>query len=104
MNKIRDGDLYKVVTVYGKTFELYYGYYDEREREARYNEPIPIYPSFYDTPVYTLDGLPFATEMQDTCEHYVGRDDGDSCLFCQHFIRGEEMIGVCDCTDRKKQG
>ena len=32
MNRIREGDLYKIFTVCGKTFELHYGYYDEIEK------------------------------------------------------------------------
>ena len=46
MREIRDGDLYKTVTVHGKTFELRYGYYEEYERESLFSEPIPIYPDF----------------------------------------------------------
>ncbi|MBQ7343729.1 MAG: hypothetical protein IJW53_03070 [Clostridia bacterium] len=103
MNKIRDGDLYKVIRVFGVEFALYYGYYDERDREARFNEPIPIYPNFYDTPAYAADGSPFATEMQDACEYYEGRPDEDTCLFCPHFTRGDEMIGICKCGVRRKQ-
>ena len=35
---IKEGDLYKVITIYGKTFELYYGYYEEKDRYSKYNE------------------------------------------------------------------
>lgn len=102
MNKIRDGDLYKVVTVAGVSFELYYGYYDEIERESRFTEPIPIYPSFIDEPVYTDGGYPFATEMQDVCEHFLGRDGEDSCYACRHFVKGDELIGICRCEARRR--
>ena len=51
MNNIQEGDLYEVLEVYGHTFELRYGYYEERER-AR-GEPIPIYPDFKKHPLYT---------------------------------------------------
>ena len=103
MNKIRDGDLYKVVTVHGKTFELYYGYYDEMERKSRYTEPIPIYPSFLEEPSYTVDGYPFATEMQDICSHFLGTEGEDSCIACRHFQKGDEMIGICRCEQRLKE-
>lgn len=102
MNKIRDGDLYKVVTVFGKSFELYYGYYDELEKSSKYTEPIPIYPSFIHEPLYTADGYPFATEMQDICSHFCGSDGEDSCFACRHFQKGEELIGICKCEKRKK--
>ena len=102
MNKIRDGDLYKVVTVFGKTFELYYGYYDETERNSKYTEPIPIYPSFIHEPLYTNDGYPFATAMQDICPYFKGSEGEDSCLACSHFEEGEELIGKCTCANRKK--
>ena len=36
---IKERDLYKVITIYGKTFELYYGYYEEKDRYSKYNEP-----------------------------------------------------------------
>lgn len=103
MNKIRDGDLYKTVTVFNKTFELYYGYYDESERQSKYTEPIPIYPSFIDEPMYTEDGYPFATEMQDICRHFLGNEGEDSCFACRHFQKGEELIGICRCQQRIKE-
>ena len=102
MTKIRDGDLYKVVTVFGKTFELYYGYYDELERTGKYTEPIPIYPSFIANPLYTEDGYPFATEMQDICSHFRGSEEEDSCFACRYFEKGDELIGKCTCEERKR--
>ena len=101
MNKIRDGDLYKVITVFGKTFELYYGYYDESERYGKYHEPIPIYPSFIQDPLYTGDGYPFVTAMQDICPHFQGSEGEDSCFACRHFVAGEELIGVCKCANKR---
>lgn len=103
MNKIRDGDLYKIVNVYGRIFELYYGYYDEIERKSPYTDPIPIYPSFIDEPVYTADGYPFATEMQDICSHFLGKEGEDSCFACHHFKKGDELIGICKCEQRLKK-
>ena len=101
MSQIRDGDLYKIVTVFGKTFELYYGYYDEMERNGKYTEPIPIYPSFLEAPLYTEDGYPFATAMQDICQYFCGSEGEDSCFACRHFEAGEELIGKCKCERRR---
>ena len=101
MEKNKYGELYKTVTVSGKSFSLYYGYYDDADRLSRFGEPVPIYPNFYSEPIYDKDGFPFATEMQDICEHYDGRKDAESCYGCRHFERGEELIGLCRCTARR---
>lgn len=103
MNNMRDGNLYKVVNVFGKAFELYYGYYDEQDRYSKYAEPVPIYPNFIENPLYDGNGNPFATEMQDICPHYQGKDGEDSCFACSHFCKGDEMIGLCLCKARRKQ-
>ena len=103
MNKIRDGDLCKVVTVFGKTFELRYGYYDECERDVM--EPIPIYPDFKINPEYTEDGIPFVTMMQDSCECYKGevsRTYDITCADCKYFKPGEEWFGLCTCESKKQ--
>lgn len=103
MNKARDGDFYKSVTVFGKTFDLYYGYYDEKERYAKFAEPVPIYPSFKDNPMYAEDGQPFVTEMQDVCDCFSKEYSDDACCAdCAHFVRGEELIGLCGCRTRVK--
>jgi hypothetical protein len=103
MSKIQEGELYKIVTVFGKTFELYYGYYDEIERVGKYTEPIPIYPDLIQHPLYTEEGYPFATEMQDACSHFLGRKGEESCFACRHFEKGDELIGVCKCKMRQKE-
>ena len=103
MNKARDGDFYKSITVFGRTFDLYYGYYDEKERFAKYPEPVPIYPSFRETPIYTEDGRPFVTEMQDVCASFTEeRNEDVCCADCAHFLRGEELIGICCCRANAK--
>ena len=48
-NKVKEGDVYKVVKIFDRTFELRYGYYNELDRNGKYNEPIPIYPDFSST-------------------------------------------------------
>ncbi|MBQ8381003.1 MAG: hypothetical protein IJY18_03835 [Clostridia bacterium] len=93
MNKAKDGDLYKTVTLHGVSFELRYGYYEEFERAA--GEPIPIYPDFKAKPIYTSDGIPFVTQMQELCEHGESSFKDGCCADCRYYSDGEELIGVC---------
>lgn len=90
----KEGDLYKTLYIKGKKFDLYYGYYENIDRQ--YNEPDVIYPDFITNPQYSEDGYPFATLMQDACEHYEGvRTIENDCSQCKHFIRCEDFIGIC---------
>lgn len=100
--KAREGDLYRVLRVFGREFALHYGYYDERERESRYSEPIPIYPDFHAFPQYTEDGHPFVTAMQDACEHFRGEHPEDGCHGCAHYRHGEEFLGICQHQERRR--
>ena len=100
-NRPREGDLYRTVTTFGKTFELRYGYYDDIDRSG---EPDVIYPDFRAVPVYTEEGEPFITMMQDACEHFKGkcrRTDDTTCAECTHCKRGEEWLGICTCPKNK---
>lgn len=101
----KEGDLYKVVTTFGKTFVLRYGYYDESDRQSPLCGPAVIYPDFLKTPLYTENGEPFVTMMQDSCEHYKGetkRTPDSVCADCKHFHRGKEWFGICRCPHRQK--
>ena len=101
----KEGELYKVVTTFGKTFELRYGYYQECDRQSPLCDPVVIYPDFTKEPVYTDDGTPFVTMMQDACRSYKGdakRTVDTTCADCKYFERGEEWFGVCRCKQRKK--
>ena len=99
-----EGDLYKRIHTDGMTFELRYGYYEERDRKNPFAEPVPIYPDFLKTPVYNDRGHPFVTDMQDTCGYYVGDDPDAGCCGCRHYRKGEDFIGVCLCKlNRKKE-
>lgn len=101
--KPKEGDLYKVITAHGKTFELYYGYYEEIDRHSKYNEPIEIYPDFIQNPTYTDQGFAFVTAMQKTCEHFKGEADEDNtCYQCSHYEKCEELLGICKCKLRKR--
>ena len=98
----QEGTLYKIIKLEGVTFELYYGYYEDKDRDNPLCSPIPIYPDFIGSPQYTDSGLPFATDMQDACEHFIGKDPNDGCFGCAHYKRGEEFLGLCLCEKRKK--
>ena len=98
----REGDLYKRVTVAGRTFELFYGYYEDFERFGKYNDPIPIYPDFISAPEYTEDGIPYVTKMQDICRYYQGNSTDDSCAQCAHFQIGDDLIGLCRCSQKRR--
>ncbi len=97
-----EGDIYKIVETFGKTFELRYGYYSDSDRHT---EPDVIYPDFQNEPLYTDDGTPFVTMMQDACARYVGdtaKNADTTCADCKYFERGEEWFGVCRCKQNKK--
>lgn len=97
----KEGDLYKEIIINGKTFRLLYGYYEDFERHSQYNEPIPIYPDFIKHPIYTDDGVPFVTAMQDVCREYDGKRKGDSCSDCIYFQKSEDLFGLCKCSSRR---
>lgn len=101
----KEGDLYKVVTTFGKTFELRYGYYGEQDRQNPLCIPAVIYPDFTSKPLYTDDGKPFVTMMQDACKSYRGeakRTADTTCAECKYFQRGEEWFGICKCPKNRK--
>ena len=99
----KEGDLYKEVTISGKTYRLLYGYYENFEREGPFNEPIPIYPDFTKEPHYTEEGIPLATAMQNVCGFYRGKNDEDSsCGDCNFFQSSEDLFGFCNCPQNKR--
>ena len=98
-----EGELYKVITAHGRTFELYYGYYEECDRQNDAVDPMPIYPDFLSYPIYTDRGFPFVTKMQDSCEDYVGRTTHESeCADCEYYSHCEELLGVCTHPNNRK--
>lgn len=91
-----EGDLFKVISLSGKSFELRYGFYEECDRYSHNAEPVPIYPDFLAEPEYADDGSPFVTAMQLPCEHFAGRRHEDSgCGDCAFYRHGEELLGIC---------
>ena len=103
MGNINEGSLYKSIDLYGTKFEIKYGYYDENDRYSKYSEPIPIFPNFIVNPMYTNNGQPFVTHMQDKCIHYTGDKSSDSCYSCKHFVKGIDLIGICSCPSNQKK-
>ena len=97
----KEGEFYKEVSVDGKIFKLYYGYYEELDKDSVFNEPIPIYPDLASELVYTLDGFRIVTAMQDVCGRYNGKDGGDSCDMCVYFEKNAELFGICRCYGNK---
>ena len=101
----KEGDLYRVVTTFGKSFELRYGYYDEKDRQSALCEPAVIYPDFLKDPTFTENGEPFVTLMQDACDSYKGsakRTPDTTCADCKFLKRGEEWFGICTCKTKRK--
>ena len=101
--KHKEGELYRRINVYGKHFEIYYGYYADTDRENPNADPIEIYPNFNETPMYTDEGIPFATAMQKPCSHFKGDpDDDNTCYQCEYYAGCEELLGVCRCEARRQ--
>ena len=38
----KEVELYKIITTFGKSFELYYGYYEDVDKLSRYSEQIDV--------------------------------------------------------------
>lgn len=99
----KEGALYKTLEIEGRRFSLYYGYYEESDRYNPFCDPIPIYPDFLKEPIYTDGGHPFATDMQDACEHYRGQSAEDGCFCCLHYKKCEDFFGICLCDERRRK-
>lgn len=100
----KEGDLYKIYTVDSHTFEIRYGYYEENERGRV--EPLPIFPDFVETPVYTKTGIPITTLLQIPCRHYrSGRPEAPDgwCGDCVHYDSVKDEFGLCRCPYRKRE-
>lgn len=100
----KEGELFKVICLYGRIFEIRYGFYEECDRYTRYAEPIEIYPNFRNEPQYTDDGIPFVTAMQSPCENFSGeKNENVTCGDCSSYQHGEELLGTCHCPDNKRR-
>ena len=99
--KPAEGDLFKRIELYGNMFEIRYGYYEEIDR---IHDPIEIYPDFIKNPVYTDDGFPFVTLMQEPCQSFQPKnsDPERDCGNCKYMKRGDELIAVCRCPRNQR--
>ena len=98
----KEGEIFKIIHLYGKTFEIRYGFYEECDRHTMFAEPMEIYPDFLKEPQFTDEGIPFATAIQTPCEHFSGRrDDNSTCEDCACYRSGEELLGICTNPNRK---
>lgn len=95
----QEGDLYRQVNISGRIFRIFYGYYEDFERA--WHDPMPVYLDFLRDPVYTKEGQPIVTGMQDICCSYNGSENGDSCITCDHFSPQEDLFGLCTCPQKK---
>lgn len=100
MNKSppREGELYKTISVGGHTFEVRYGYYCESERESV--DPLPLFPDFAASPVFTESGQPLVSVVQPPCEHYCPKNEmhrEDWCGDCRHYSDNTAEIALCNC-------
>lgn len=94
----KEGDLYKRIVIDDITFEIRYGYYEEKDRYGKYNDPIPIYPNFVENPEYNNEGFPFVTAMQNVCSHFEGNDTELGCHGCKYYNEASDLIGICKKT------
>ena len=98
-----EGELYKVYTIDCYTFEIRYGYYDEKERGRI--EPLPIFPDLMANPIYSLDGERIVTAIQLPCQHYQPMDSHapeEWCGDCKHYANGTFEIGLCRCSQQQR--
>ena len=98
----KEGELYKIVNIKGKIFELRYGYYEDIDRS--HSEPDIIYPDLNAEPQYTSCGMKIVTQMQDACKHFEGNKNPESdCSQCAHFERDKDLFGICRCLSAPRQ-
>ncbi len=100
---MKEGTLYKTLTLCDYTFEILYGYYEDYERQSTFGEPTPIYPDFKKDPIYTKEGRPFVTKMQALCENGTSGFDDGCCADCPHYVHGEDLVGICGCEKNRRQ-
>lgn len=98
----KEGDLFKIIQIHGKTFEIRYGFYEECDRYNKFAEPMEIYPDFIKFPQHTDEGIPFITAIQTPCSHFTGnRDANSTCEECAYYRHCEELLGICACPHNK---
>lgn len=98
----KEGDLYKIIELQGRVFEIRYGFYEECDRHSQYAEPMEIYPDFIKEPVFTDEGIPLVTAFQSPCKYFRGElNENSTCEECASYRQGEELIGLCTCPEKQ---
>lgn len=103
INIPKEGDLHSVVTIGSHSFELRYGYCDERDRAS--GEPYILYPDLLTQPHFTADGYRIVSAIQSVCEYYSvpeGRAREDCCYTCNHYPNAKDEIGICECEGMRE--
>lgn len=104
LTRPQEGELFKIIQIHGKTFEIRYGFYEECDRLNHYAEPVEIYPDFIKEPQYTDKGYPFVTAIQSPCQHFQGeKNENSTCEECAHYQHCEELLAICQCPHNRKQ-
>ena len=92
----KEGELHKVMTVGGRSFELRYGFYTEGDRLN--SEPVILFPNLEQMPVYSEDGWRIVSSVQTPCGAYSPRmpnQKEDWCADCIFYPDVHEEIAVC---------
>lgn len=103
LNIPKEGDLHAVVIIGSHSFELRYGYCDERDRAS--GEPYILYPDLLTHPRFTEDGYRIVSALQSVCRHYTipeGQAKEDCCYTCDHYPDPHDEIGICKCEAMRK--
>ncbi len=93
---VKEGDIYQTISVGGKLFVIYYGFYSDKDRKTE--NPIPIFPDFTLTPQFSECGKPFVTKIQDACQYYaslLGERGEGWCCDCKYFENPNCDISLC---------
>lgn len=103
VNIPKEGDLHSIVTIGPHTFELRYGYCDERDRST--GEPYILYPDLLSKPIYTEDGYRIVVALQSVCEYYApadGQEEEDCCYTCSFYPDQKSELGICGCERMRR--
>lgn len=98
VNIPREGDLHSIVSIGPHSFELRYGYCDDRDRIT--GEPYILYPDLRSQPLYTEYGYRIVAALQSICEYYAPLDSQereDCCYTCSFYPSQHAEIGICSC-------
>ncbi len=102
-----EGDLYLIMDVEGVVLEIFYGYYHP-ESERGVIDPMPIFPDFQKTPMFTKEGFPLVNADQLICQHFhpkpsISESDEGWCNDCLHIELYDVCLGVCRCKYNRKR-